>query len=103
MSDWLDGGGGSKRADVLALLGSAEVSDLVAGIVGAGALLSLGLTSDGGALGATVTVDGRSRREYFRDLDELVGWLTDGLKYVESLDLLSPASSGRRKRSRRSD
>src|SRR5467141_2755466 len=71
VSDWLDGGGAGAPVDVAALLDS-RASDLLGVAVGAGALVSLGLTSDGGALGVTVTVDGRWRREYHRDADSLV-------------------------------
>jgi hypothetical protein len=74
--------------------------DLLGVAVGAGALLSLGLTSDGGALGVTVTVDGRWRREYHRDADSLVDWLTEGLPDIIAACSARSASSAPRKRER---
>lgn len=71
-------------------------------IVGAGALVSIGRTSDGGALGITVTLDGRWRREYFRDSDEATDWLARAAQAVEDESERLAASSGPRKRQRRS-
>src|SRR5579864_2001433 len=99
VSDWLDGGGSGTPVDVPALLDS-RASELLGDIVGAGALLSLGLTSDRGALGVTVTVDGRWRREYFRDSDALTDWLTEGLPAIRAACEETSASSARRKRQR---
>jgi len=73
VSDWFDGGGSGSPVDVGALLDSG-VTDVLAGIVALGALVSIGTTSDGGALGITVTVDGRWRREYFRDAESALVW-----------------------------
>ena len=102
MSDWFEqGGGGAGALDVPALLDSAggqAIGDLVA----TGALVSLGLTRDGGALGITVTVDGRWRREYFRDADELQLWMAEALPAVRTAVEASVASAGQRTRSRRS-
>jgi hypothetical protein len=81
--DWFDGNGNGSGIDVAELLEglpAKAVSDLVA----AGALVSIGTTSDGGALGVTVTVDGRWRREYFRQADELLAWLAEALPAVEA-------------------
>lgn len=85
--------------DVPALLDSGAY-DLLAHVVGCGALVSLGTTSDGGALGVTVTVDGRWRREYFRDSDALLLWLKDGIPSIEAACRATPASSGPRNRQR---
>lgn len=99
MTDWLDEGGRGSAVDVPALMDSAA-ADLAWRVVQAGALLSFGRTSDGGALGVTVTVDGRWRREYFRDSAELVDWLTGAADYAESIAEDLAASSARRRRSR---
>jgi hypothetical protein len=74
--------------------------DLLASIVAAGALVSCGRTSDGGAVGFTVTLDGRWRREYFRDADELQSWLLEAKEAVEREDRPPRASSRSRSRSR---
>jgi len=74
--------------------------DLLSAIVGLGALVSCGRTSDGGAIGFTVTLDGRWRREYFRDADELQSWLLEAKEAVEREDRPPRASSRRRSRER---
>lgn len=99
MSDWLDGNGNGARIDVPKLLDSTAGSGL-AELVAAGALVSMGLTSDGGALGVTVTVDGRWRRDYFRDEDELGLWLAEAIPAVRAAKGLDSAPSVPRPRSR---
>lgn len=101
MADWFDGGGSGKAVDVPALLDSDALGALLE-VVQLGALVGLGTTSDGGALGVTVTVDGRWRREYFRDSEELVSWMAEALPAVRSAVEAASASSGRRERPRRS-
>ena len=59
-----------------------RAGDLLHEIAGCGALVSMGTTSDGGALSVTVTVDGRWRREYFRDGDALGDWLASGAEAI---------------------
>jgi hypothetical protein len=100
--DWFDGGGNGRRCDVEALLDS-DAGAAIHGVVALGALVSLGTTADGGALGVTITVDGRWRREYFRDVDELGLWLAEAMPAVRDAVEASAASSGRgaRKRSAR--
>ena len=102
MSDWFDAGRSGKTVDVAALLDGAA-GEALADIVQLGALLSLGTTSDGGALGVTITVDGRWRREYFRDAEELGGWLAEALPAVKAaIEALTASSEPRgRRRSRR--
>lgn len=96
---FFDEQGTGSAVDVAALMDSG-VPEVLWRIVTAGALVSIGRTSDGGALGITVTLDGRWRREYFRDADEAVDWL---LRAAEAVEQEAPsASSGRQKRSRRS-
>lgn len=96
---FFDEQGSGSAVDVPALMDSG-VPELLWRIVAAGALVSVGTTSDGGALGVTVTLDGRWRREYFRDAEEATDWL---LRAAAAVEQEAPsASSGPRKRSRRS-
>lgn len=99
MTDWLDEGTSGKAVDVAAVMDS-DAAPLAWRVVQAGALLSFGRTSDGGALGVTVTIDGRWRREYFRDAEELVEWLTGAADFAEQEEGRLAASPARRKRSR---
>jgi hypothetical protein len=82
MSDWFEGGASRGLVNVPELM-----DDLVIGgiqqLVADGALVSLGLTSDGGAVGFTVTVDGRWRRDYFRHAEELVAFIAEALPAVK--------------------
>lgn len=99
--DWLDAGGsGGARVDVPALL-DGPCGDGVATLVATGALVSLGITRDGGALGVTVTVDGRWRRDYFRDSEELLMWLSEAVPAVRAAVDALTASAERGKRARR--
>lgn len=99
MSDWFEQGGNGNNADVRALLDS-KAWDHLLEMLSAGALVSLGLTSDGGALAVTITVDGRWRREYFREADELVIWTDFAREPVVETALARRASSEARTRSR---
>lgn len=100
MSDWFDESASGTQVDVVALMDS-DVAVLLWEIVDLGALLSLGRTSDGGALGVTVTVDGRYRREYFRDVEALGSWLAEAVPAVRIATEARSASSGPRQRQRR--
>lgn len=100
-SAWLDGGGNGHQVDVHELLTPAVVSGL-ADIVTAGALLSIGTTSDGGALGITVTVDGKWRREYVRSVEELELWAAEAVPGVVEASAGSRPSAAPRQRARRS-
>lgn len=98
--DWFDSAGGSGRpVDVAATLEGGL--DALQECVQLGALVALGTTSDGGALGVTITVDGRWRREYFRDGADLVDWLAEALPAVRAATAAPPASAGGRERQRR--
>ena len=77
-----------------------KAEEMVLALVGMGALVSMGLTSDGGALGLTVTVDGAWRREYFRDTSSLVDWLEEAMAPVADACGAARASSAGRGRSR---
>jgi hypothetical protein len=98
---WFDeGSGGGSPVDVAAVMDSAA-PDAVWEIVQLGAMASFFTTGDGGALGFQVTLDGRHRRVYVRDSEELCTFLAEALPAVRSeLDRLS-ASSGPAPRSRR--
>lgn len=97
---WLDGGGGGKSVDVVEIVDGQACKGLMQ-IVEYGALLSMGTTSDGGALGITVTIDGEWRREYVRNHEELMAYLAEAVPAVEELMGASRPSAGQRKRSRR--
>lgn len=101
MTSWFDDAGNGSAVEVPALL-TDQVVDLVSHVVTSGALVSIGRTSDGGALGVTVTLDGKWRREYFREPEELVTWLMAAAEAVQAESERLAASSGSRRRSRRS-
>jgi hypothetical protein len=101
MTDWFDGAGNGQAVDVGALFDS-DATGWFSRIIQGGALLSLGTTFDGGALGVTVTVNGRWRREYFRTSEDLIEWLSAAADAVEQADARPSASSEPRKRTRRS-
>ena len=98
--DWFDGNGGGSQVDVAALMEGLTLQGVIE-LVDAGALVSMGKTSDGGALGFTVTVDGRWRREYFRDHDQMVLWIGEALPAVQEARGTSRPTSAPRQRSRR--
>lgn len=100
-SDWFDGSGNGAAVDVAELLEGLVVQGLVE-LVAAGALVSLGTTSDGGALSLTITVDGRWRREYFRQQDEMLSWIAEAIPAVEAARSSASASTARGQRQRRS-
>lgn len=101
MEDWFASGGSGKGADTTAILDGVGVLEGLTSIVELGGLLSLGLTRDGGALGVTVTVDGRWRREYFRDGEELASWLAEAVPAVRAAVEALTASSAQGSRTRR--
>lgn len=90
---WFDEGTSSSPADIAALLDSDKIAAHLVGIIEHGALLSIGKTSDGGAMSVTVTLDGKWRREYFRDQVALEQWLEQAYDAVASAP--TPASRGR--------
>lgn len=96
---WFDEGNGGTPIDVAAMLDS-KSAEMIHELVAVGALVSLGLTSDGGALALTVTVDGAWRREYFREAGQMELWLEQAMAPVTDACLAKSASSGSRSRSR---
>lgn len=101
MGDWFDEGGTGNAVDVAEVLGDLGNRGILE-LVEAGALVSMGTTSDGGALGVTVTVDGRWRREYFRAAAELEAWIAEAVPAVTSARSAGSPSGGRGQRQRRS-
>lgn len=99
MSDWFAGNGNGQPCDAAALV--SDASDAFGELCKLGALVSVGTTSDGGALGVTVTLDGRWRREYFRRTEEMLPWLADAIEAVSAAPPPADAPSGPRMRPRR--
>lgn len=97
--DWFDAAGTGQAVDAVLLLEAA--AEPLHAVVAAGALLSLGLTSDGGALGVTVTVDGRWRREYFRDDEAMLAWLAEAVPAVQAARGAAAAPAVQERGSRR--
>ena len=98
--DWFEEGTNGSAVDVEKVMDS-DAATLVWALVGNGALVSLGTTSDGGAMACTVTLDGRYRRVYVRDSEELIPWLNAALKAVTTVGRRQPASPERAPRRRR--
>ena len=101
MADWFEEGGSGSPVDVAKVMDS-KAADLVWELIAGGVLVSLGTTSDGGALGITVTLDGRWRRQYFRETEEAVSWLEGAVAHVLPEAKRQAAPSGRQRRTRRS-
>jgi hypothetical protein len=98
VSDWFDEGSAGSGVDLPALLDS-HVVDAILDVVGAGALVSLGVSRDGGAVGVTVTSDGRWRRDWFRESEPLAVWLRGAFTSIVT-PATQPSSSARGSRSR---
>lgn len=98
-ADWFDDGGTGSPVDVVALLDS-DVPKLLGRCAMAGALVSFGTTSDGGAMSITVTLDGRWKRQYFRNSEEATDWLIGAVEAVELEAERLAASQGPRNRGR---
>lgn len=87
------------QVDVAKMLDS-RAQELLWEIAQLGALVSLSLTSDFGALLVSVTVDGETGREYFRDGEELVHWLEQSVEPIGKACEAARASRAARKRGR---
>lgn len=85
-----------KAAIEVALLLDASATEYIASLVQAGCLVSIYRTSDGGALGVAVTLDGEQEKEWFRDAEGLADWLRDVDQAVSNLP--PPAPSVKRPR-----
>lgn len=90
--DWFDGGNGGSQVDAAAVLDCDGWSGLLE-VVQLGALVAIGTTRDGGALGVTITVDGRWRRGYFRDGVELTDWVAEAVPAVRKATEAAQAAS----------
>lgn len=101
--DWFEGAGGGQPVDVAAVMDCDGWAGLLE-CVALGALVALGTTRDGGALGVTVTVDGRWRREYFRSGEDLTSWVAEAVPAVRSAvagsQSASPVARPRQRRSK---
>lgn len=96
---WFDSGGtgNGSLADVPLVLDPAAL-DAIVRLVVRGALVSIGTTRDGGAVGVTVTYDGAWRREYFRAADDLAKFLDGAEGQLDAWGLAGgspPAASQR--------
>lgn len=105
---WLAGGGNGAAVDVHSLLDETGAVKALCDMIEAGALCSIGTTSNGGALAVTITVDGEWRRDYFRTADELSVWLAEATPAVVELaeaarggSTAASPSAGRGSRQRR--
>lgn len=84
----------SPVVDVGALL-EPGACEYIASLVGAGALVSLFRTRDGGAFGVQVTLDGESEKEYFRVSEELCEWLREVDAAVAAMPQPAPSAKKR--------
>lgn len=87
------------RAQVeVATLLDATATEYIASLVQAGCLVSIYRTSDGGALGLSVTLDGEQEKEWFREPTELAEWLREVDQAVAEVPLPAPSVKRPRKR-----
>lgn len=87
MSDWFSENGNGQDLDV-SVWHDTEAFARLMHLVNRGAMVTLSKTSDGGAFGVTITVDGRWRRQYFRHLEELDLWTEEAMAPVgDALDV----------------
>lgn len=98
--DWFDGAGDGREVDAVALLDSVSWERLRQ-LIDLGAMLTFAKSSDGGALGVTITVDGRWRREYFRDGEALDTWTEEAMVPVSRACEVRRSSGEGAKRTRR--
>lgn len=76
----------------------ATATEYLASLVQAGCLVSLYRTSDGGALGVSVTLDGEQEKDYFRTPEELAEWLREVDQAVGEVPPSAPSAKRPRKR-----
>ena len=76
----------------------ASATEYIASLVAAGCLVSIYRTSDGGALGCSVTLDGETEKEYHRVPEELVEWLREVDEAVANVPPSAPSGKRPRKR-----
>lgn len=85
------------QVDIAACLG-ATADEYIVSLVASGALVSIYRTSDGGALGITVTLDGEAEKEYFRLPEECHEWLREVDEAVTRIPPPAPSAKRPRKR-----
>lgn len=85
------------QVDVAACLDNVA-TEYIASLVASGCLVSLFRTSDGGALGCQVTLDGETEKEYHRLPEELAEWLAEVAAAVNDLTPSGPSAKRPRKR-----
>jgi len=85
------------QVDIAACLDS-TATEYIASLVASGCLVSLFRTSDGGALGCSVTLDGESEKEYHRLPEELHEWLREVDEAVTAQPVPAPSAKRPRKR-----
>jgi len=73
---------------------TSSVAELLIDIISKGALVSMGLSRDGGALACTVTLNGEWDREWFRTEEELVEWMAEAADLVS--EMTAQPSTGKR-------
>lgn len=81
-----------------ATLLDATATEYIASLVQAGCLVSIYRTSDGGAMGVSVTLDGEQEKEWFREPEELASWLRDVDQAVAEIPPTAPSVKRPRKR-----
>jgi hypothetical protein len=102
---WFSGSGNGAAVDVAEMLDGLGMQG-IRELIEAGALVSVGTTRDGGALGVTVTVDGEWRRDYFRQQDEMLLWIAEALPAVheargtQARPSAAPGGGSRRRKGR---
>lgn len=84
-------GKSKELVDVGALL-SATTVEWLQELIEMGALVSLGTSRDGGALSCHVRCGDIKNREWFREAEDLEGWLKDGVEAVRQAVASAPSN-----------
>lgn len=96
---WSEGGKRKgQTVDPAALLDTGAIG-VLCDLLRDGALVSFGLSRDGGSMSCTVTFDGEWDREWFRDTAELGGWLMDAQERISQFIAGRPPATGGNQRS----
>jgi len=95
---FFDSGRSASLVDVSAVL-DATFTELLGELVGAGVLVSVGRSRDGGALSVTVTSGGQYRREWVRSDEECHAFLKEAVAALAG-DVTVPPTSQRARRAR---
>jgi len=96
---WTEGRGQKRGSlDPVQLLDTGVVGQLTE-LLALGALVSFGMSRDGGSLSCTVTYEGEWDREWFRDCSELGAWLTEAVRAIDAQASARPPATGGSQRS----